>query len=87
MNLKDFLLSNLPGVTESAEKGEDQPAREVARDVPDIGARDNFNEIVPDDPSFGSHATNQVRHLRVRDAARCRPRHARRTHPVPQLLS
>src|ERR1700730_2917648 len=80
--MKDFLLSNLSGVTESAEQCEDQPAREVARDVPDIGARDNFNEIVPDDPSFGGHSTNQVRHLRVSYAARCRPRHARRDRRI-----
>src|SRR5712664_1400248 len=37
---RTFLLPNLPGVTESAEQGEDQSAREVARDVSDISARD-----------------------------------------------
>src|SRR5438445_7224985 len=79
---RTFLLPNLPGVTESAEQGEDKPAGEVARDVSDISARDHFNEIVPDDPALGGHSTNQVRHLRIGHAARCRSRYARRDRRI-----
>jgi hypothetical protein len=46
-----LLLPDLSGVTESAEQGEDEPAREVARDVPDVGAGDDLDEIVADDLS------------------------------------
>src|SRR5262249_54138829 len=62
---------DLPRVAERAEQGEDQPAREVARDVVDIDAGDYLHEVVADDAPLALHPSVEVGHLLLGHAALC----------------